>query len=224
MDKKREGRVTGIGCLVFCALLAYFAIVSISNASAAELEGFLSALFGVLGGICLWKPDTWGAYIAEYLNRVSQGSERESDSHNKQIQKKSYGSVQVMTGDQAEVHVSVSPKEKKQAEKPLTEEKEVLRKETIVVAPSDSYYYEFDLSRGDHIKGEITSTSAIDVLFVDELSFDKWNRGRKYFEPENENNSVLETNIDYIAPKEGKWYILIENNGRKSATVKVHLY
>jgi len=65
---------------------------------------------------------------------------------------------------------------------------------------------------------------ARDVLFVDESGFDKWSKGRKYFEPECSNDSVLETNIDYLVPKKGKWYVIIENNGKKSATVKVQLY
>jgi len=223
-DKKREGRITGIGCFVICALFAYFAIVDMSITSVAGLTGFFAALFGVLGGVSLWKPDTWGADISEYLKRLGKGGEEGSGSSTKQIQEKSYGSVQVMTGDQAEVHINVPSKEKRQAEKPSAEEKEILRKETIVVSPSDGYSYEFDLIRGEHLRGEITSTSPIDVLFVDEPCFDKWSNGRKYFEPEYSNDSVLETTIDYVVPQKGKWFVIIENNGRKTATVKVRLY
>jgi hypothetical protein len=80
------------------------------------------------------------------------------------------------------------------------------------------------LTRGEHVKGEIASTSQIDVLFVDELGFEKWSKGRKYFEPESSNDSVLEANIDYVASKKGKWYVIVENNERKKATVKVEFY
>jgi len=102
--KKQEGRVTGIGCLVICALFAYFAIADISITSAAGLFGFFAALFGVLGSVSLWKPDTWGAYVAEYLKSLNRGSESGSDSHDKQIQKETSGSVQVM-GDEARINV-----------------------------------------------------------------------------------------------------------------------
>jgi len=58
---------------------------------------------------------------------------------------------------------------------------------------------------------------------VDEFNFDRWNRD-KSFDYEECNEGVLETNIDYLVPKKGKWYLIIENNGRKSAIVKVLLY
>jgi hypothetical protein len=129
-----------------------------------------------------------------------------------------------MTGDQAEVNINVPSVEKKQAEKPSIEEKEFLRKETIVVSPSKGYSYEFEFTKkGDHLKGEISSTSNIDIYFVDEFNFDKWNRN-KSFDYEDSNEGILETNIDYLVPARGTWFLIIENNGRKSATVKVQLY
>jgi hypothetical protein len=226
MDKKRqEGYVTALACLLIFALFAYFTIMSISNTPAAVVMGIFTALFGGLSFGSLAKPETVGAVASQFLKNLSKSSEEgSSDSHDKQIQKRTSGSVQVMASDEAQVHVNVSPIEKQQAHKSSEEEKEILRKETIVVSPSDGYSYEFDLMKGDHLKGEITSTSPIDVLFVDELSFDKWSNGRKYFEPEASNDSVLETSIDYVAPRKGKWYVIVENNGRKSATVKVQLY
>jgi hypothetical protein len=54
-------------------------------------------------------------------------------------------------------------------------------------------------------------------------NFDKWNRD-KSFDYEDSNEGILETNIDYLVPTKGTWYLIIENNGRKSATVKVQLY
>jgi hypothetical protein len=231
MDRKRkEGYVTGLGCLV---IFAFFIPIAISTGwnTSGQIFWVFAILFGGLGFGSLWKPDLVGAIASEFVKNLSKGSEEESsDSHDKQIQKKSSG-VQVMAHDQSNVHIIVHSGKKKDAqnlpeesENLQDEKRETLRKDTIVVAPSDGYYYEFDLVKEDQLKGEITSTSPIDVLFVDEFSFDKWSRGRKYFEPENSNDSVLETSIDYVAPKKGKWYVIIENNGRKSATVKVHLY
>jgi hypothetical protein len=223
MDKKRkEGYVTGLVCLIIFAIFLPTAI-NIGWNTSGQIFWVFTIVFGALGVGSLWKPESIGAVASQLLKNLAESKEK-SDSHNKQIQKKSSGSVQVMASDQAEVNINVPSVEKKQAEKPSAEEKETLRKETIVVVASDGYSYEFDLMKEDHLKGEITSTSPIDVFFVDKFNFDKWNRGRRYFEPENSNDSVLETNIDYVAPKKGKWYLIIENNGRKSATVKVQLY
>ena len=73
------------------------------------------------------------------------------------------------------------------------------------------------------MKGEISSITPIDIYFLDEINFDKWDRDKTY-EPKDCNEGVLEANVDYEATKKGIWYIVIENNGRKSATVKVNMF
>jgi len=123
MDKKRqEGYVTGLACLLIFALFAYFAIMSASNMSAAVIMGIFAALFGGLGFGSLAKPDTVGAIASQFLKNFAKSEEEGSDSHNKQTQKESNGSVQVNASDEAEVHVSVSPREKKRTQKSSTEE------------------------------------------------------------------------------------------------------
>ncbi len=224
-EKRKEGYVTG---LLFLLIFGIFLPTSISTGwnTTGQIFGIITAVFGVLGFGSLWKPDSIGAVASQLLKNLAKNTEEGSDSHDKQIQKKSSG-IQVMSHDQSNVKIIVHSGKKGQTENSPEEEgeqKEILRKETIEVSPSASYYYEFEFSKGDNLKGEISSTSRIDVYFMDELNFDKWNRGRKYFEPEDSNEAVLETNIDYEVPKRGTWYMIIENNGRKSATVKVLLY
>ena len=119
--------------------------------------------------------------------------------------------------------VNVKPKEEEQEQEVKAEEKEILREETIRVSPQDSYYYDFDLTRGDNLKGDISSDNYIDIYFVDNTNFNKWDKDRT-FNSEYCNESVLETKIDYVVPKKGTWYLLIENNGRKTAIVKVFLH
>lgn len=222
MDKKRkDGYVTGLVCLIIFAIFLPTAI-NIGWNTSGQIFWVFTIVFGGLGVGSLWKPESIGAVVSQLLKNLAE-SEEKSDSHNKQIQKKSSGSVQVMASDQAEVNINVPSVEKKQAEKPSAEEKEILRKETVVVSPSEGYSYEFEFMKGEHLKGEISSTSRIDIYFVDEFNFDKWNRD-KSFDSEDSNEGILETNIDYLAPTKGTWYLIIENNGRKSATVKVRLY
>ena len=122
--------------------------------------------------------------------------------------------------------VNVKPKEEEREQKREVKPKErdILREETIRVSPhAYGYYYEFELSRGEHLKGEISSDSPIDIYFVDNANFKKWDKNRT-FDNEYCNESVLETMIDYVAPRKGTWYLIMENNGRKSAIVKVCLY
>jgi hypothetical protein len=234
MDKKKqEGYLTGLVCLLIFAIFAYFTVMSISNTSAAVVMGIFTTLFGGLGFGSLAKPETVGAVASQLLKNLGKSSEEgSSDSHDSQIQKRTSGSVQVMAHDQAEVNITIHSGKKRKVQN-LPEERETTQdekeeaplRERVVVAPSEGYSYQFEgLVKGDHVRGEIASTSPIDVFFMDEFNFDKWDRGRRYFEPEDSNNSVLETTIDYATPRKGKWYVIIENKGRKSATVKVHLY
>lgn len=122
-----------------------------------------------------------------------------------------------------QVRVKPKEEEKEHKQEVKVEEKEILREETIRVSPQNACYYEFELKRGETLKGEISSDSAIDIYFVDKSNFKKWDKD-KTFDSEDCNESVLETKIDYEVPKRGTWYVLIENNGRKSAKVKVCLY
>lgn len=119
--------------------------------------------------------------------------------------------------------VRVKPKEEEIEQEIITEEKEILREETIRVSPQNAMYYVFELKRGETLKGEISSDTHIDIYFVNNINFKKWDKD-KTFESEYCNESVLETKIDYEVPKRGTGYVLIENNGRKSAKVKVCLY
>lgn len=226
MDKKKQGGyVTGLICLLLFSFFAYFTIISASNQATAAILGVFSIFFGGLGFGSLWKPESIGAVASQFLKNLAKNAEDEpSDSHETQVQKKSSG-VQVMATHGAKVNITVSS-EKKRAKRESPEEEEekkIFRKETIEVSPTDGYSYEFELVKGDHLKGEISSTSRIDIYFVNDFNFDKWNRG-KSFDPENCNEGVIETTIDYLVPKRGQWYLIIENNERKSAIVKVLLY
>lgn len=122
--------------------------------------------------------------------------------------------------------VNIKPKEGGEQEpEAKTEEKEILRDETIRISPQDaSYYYVFELKKGEILKGEISSDNHIDIYFVDNTNFKKWDKGRVFFDCEYSNESVLKTKIDYLVPRRGTWYVLIENNGKKTAIVKVYLY
>ena len=123
--------------------------------------------------------------------------------------------------------VNIKPKEKERKQEPKqvieTEKEEVFKDETIRVTPDNAYIYEFELEGDDILKGEISSTSHIDVYFVNKTNFKKWDNDRD-FNSECCNESVLKTKIDYEVPRSGKWYLLMENNGRKTAIVKIFLY
>ena len=131
----------------------------------------------------------------------------------------------ILTYEKLTSEVSVKPKEERreQEQEIMTEEKDIIREETIRVSPNYGYSYELELKRGEHLKGEVSSDSPINIYFVNSTNFKKWDKDRT-FNYEDCNESVLETKIDYVVPRKGTWYLLIENDGRKSARVKIRLY
>ena len=119
--------------------------------------------------------------------------------------------------------VKVKPKEKEQEQEIKLEEKIILRDETIRVRPHCYHFYELGFTRGENLKGTVSSSNHIDIYFLNVTNFKKWEKDIKYHS-EYCTESVFETNIDYVVPRTGTWYMLIENNGRKTAKVKVLLY
>lgn len=221
MDKKtKSGYVAGVlFLLVFFAFLA--SIINVGLNKLDLLSSVLTITFGILGFGSLWKPKTIGAVAMALIDMFTKNTEKSSsDSHNKQIQSKSSGGVQVVATHGAKVNVNV-PSEKRGNEQNL--EEEILRNETISVRPSLGFAYELELKRGDSVKGKITSNSPVDIYFLDIDNFEKWDKDKR-FNPEHSSESVLDTQIDFGVPKRGKWFLIIENNGRKLATVEVLLY
>jgi hypothetical protein len=126
MDKKKE-EVYGIGIvfLLLSILLSIFtgnqAINSGWNMSTWVLV-VVDGVSGVFGIGCLLKPDSFGAVILRLIENYQKSQAEGSNSSSRQTQKQTSDSVQVNARDDAEVHVSVSPRDKKRAHKPSTEE------------------------------------------------------------------------------------------------------
>jgi hypothetical protein len=98
--------------------------INIGWNTSGQIFWVFTIVFGGLGVGSLLKPDSVGAVASQLLKNLAKSEEEGPDSHNKQIQKKSSGSVQVMASDRAEVNINVPSVKKKQAQKPSAEEKE----------------------------------------------------------------------------------------------------
>jgi hypothetical protein len=137
MDKKRE-EVYGFGIvfLVLLILLSIFTGSQIINSGWNMSTWVLVVIAGVCGvfGIgSLLKPDSFGAIILRLIENYAKSQERgSSDSHNKQTQKESDGSVQVM-GDRQQVNISVP-------QKSSTEEKELPPRSRVFSCPNGHKY------------------------------------------------------------------------------------
>ena len=124
--------------------------------------------------------------------------------------------------------VNIRPRrEKTEREQEITtDQKDVIIEETIHIGREQGHSYEFEptgLKRGDHLEGEISSDIPVNIYFVNDINFKKWQRD-KTFNAEYYKEWILETRIDVLIPRKGKWYLLVENAGKEPATVKIHIY
>lgn len=126
MDKKKQdGYGVGIIFLVSAILLSIFTgnqIITIGWNLSTWALAVLDGVCWVFGIGSLLKPDTFGVIVLRILENYQKSQAEGSDSSSRQTQKQSSGSVQVNARDDAEVHVSVSPREKKQAQTSSPEE------------------------------------------------------------------------------------------------------
>ena len=128
----------------------------------------------------------------------------------------------ILTYERLKTEIVAEPKSKNKRRSFIFNRKDSLREDIIIIRSNESYSYDFEFSKKDSLKGEISSTEPLDVYFVDEINYQKWDSGKRRFDYEDCNEAILNATIDYSVPKAGTWHILIENNGRKMAKVKIH--
>ncbi len=95
--------------------------------------------------------------------------------------------------------------------------------ETVSLAARECAFYDFKLSKGGKVKGEVHSDTPVDVLFLDEENSDKFDRGKR-FEEADSTEGVYEAKLDFTASKKGLWSVAIDNRSKTRTKVKVHLY
>ena len=109
-DKRKNGYVTGIVCLLIFSIFLIFAINNEFNMS-GQIIWAITIFFGGLGFGSLWKPDSIGQIATQILKNFSESGKDTSDSHNIQIQEKSSGAVQAMATQGASLTINVNSKD-----------------------------------------------------------------------------------------------------------------
>ncbi len=94
--------------------------------------------------------------------------------------------------------------------------------ETTLVKSHEYSSYAFTLSAGEKVVGRINSDEPVNILFLDEKNFDKFDRDVS-FDIEDEKEPAYEVKIDFHASTGGVWFVVVENNNKTSTKVKVQL-
>jgi hypothetical protein len=109
-EKRRKGYVTSIVFLIVSSILIILERNFEWNTLSQMLWLFI-VIFGVLGILCLWKPDSIGGITAGLLDRLSQNSEDASGSQNVRIQNQSSGSIQATDMQSARINIDTSSRD-----------------------------------------------------------------------------------------------------------------
>jgi len=221
MDKEtKSGYIAGIlFLLIFFAFLS--SIINIGLDKLDLLSSILTATFGILGFGSLWKPKAIGAVATALIEMFTKNTEKSSsDSHNKQLQKKTSGSVQVMATHGAKVNVSVASEKKENIEK--TAEEIMLNEKRIINTKKRHVHNLGDLDEGDQLIGEASSTRPIDIEFLSVADYRRLRDGEPY-KCQNRYRHILATNINFTVPMDGTWYLVIRNKGMSYAKVAIRL-
>ncbi len=142
MNKKtKDGYYAGMVCLVVFGVLAYCTVSSVSSGTAFWIFAIFSTPFGILGFGSLVKPDSIGDLGLHILESIGRGEKGGSDSHDKQIQKRSSG-VQVMSHDQSKVNIILNSDKEQKAEK-QGGERELIKNAKIFCCPNGHPYAAF---------------------------------------------------------------------------------
>jgi len=219
-EKRKEGYIAGVICLLIFAVFLSFSWGSAWNQS-SQLMWIFTLFFGGLGAGSIWKPEVIGEVASQILKNIAKNTEESSSSvtDKKQIQNNSPGAVQTMAHNVGTMNIYSGKDEKNNDLK----DKICQENETIHISPKDSCFYPIKLKKGDYLKGEISSDVPLDIYLLDVENYARWEKD-KSFNEEYSTGSILTTKINHQVPKRGTWYLVLENNGRKAATTKVIIY
>jgi hypothetical protein len=222
--KQKDGYIAGSGFVIAFFIFLAFAISIGWKDLSGQAFSIITVFCGIIGFGSLWKPETVGSIAVQILEKFSDNEEKPTQIR-KQTQKNKFSGNQVMTGNQSNITIIQTTKEKNENNTKSQDELMLLR-EARIIAPKKNHVYEIgDFDEGDNLIGELTSTCPITISLMHLGRYHAWEKG----EPTDSTNctsckeEILETDLYYVIPFDGSWYIVIENKGKEPATVRVRL-
>lgn len=86
----------------------------------------------------------------------------------------------------------------------VVSQKNKIYEETISILPKEYSFYPFELTRKGKVKGVISSSIPVDVLFLDEMNFEKYEDSRN-FVSEDIYEGIFDAKVDFEASFKGSY-------------------
>lgn len=103
-----------------------------------------------------------------------------------------------------------------------TSQRKIAVEETTVLDTEEYLSYEFDLTKDEELDGNVSSDEMISFYFLSRYGLSKFENDKE-FSYEYGSEGVLKAKINFIPPRAGKWYLVIENEEENRATVTIRL-
>ncbi len=98
----------------------------------------------------------------------------------------------------------------------------LFKNEIKIIKAKDYNYYSYDIHEDELLIGTIFSDVTINVYMLDTRNLRYYEDGKE-FSGEIEKEYVKKTSIDFVCPKTGKWYLLIDNYNENDAEVNLNI-
>jgi len=108
-------------------------------------------------------------------------------------------------------------------EKPLELEVEPIIDQAPVINEDEHVIYEIELEEGENLKGEVKADGPINVFLLTKRNLTKFEKDEEFWY-EHGDEEVTRTTIDFEAPKDGKWFLVVKNIGEETVSADIRAY
>jgi len=104
------------------------------------------------------------------------------------------------------------------------EELETVIDKAPIIGEDEHIVYPIQLKEGETLRGEVSADGPVNVFLVTRRNLTKFENEEDFWY-EDGDEKVARTTIDFKAPRDGEWFLVVDNAGEESvkADIKAHI-
>ena len=96
------------------------------------------------------------------------------------------------------------------------------REPPTIIEPDDFVTFDLELDSGNRVEGKVSATGVVNAYILTEENLTNLDLGQEFWY-EAGSEGVEEATLQFTAPEEGKWVLVVENAGAKDVSVTVKI-
>jgi hypothetical protein len=118
-------------------------------------------------------------------------------------------------------HEKLKPGPVKPTSPPLAAEAKP-REPPTIIEPDDFVTFDLELDSGNRVEGKVSASGVVNAYILTEDNLTNLDLGQEFWY-EAGSEGVEEATLQFTAPEEGKWVLVVENAGAKDVSVTVKI-